>query len=121
MSIRKTYEAPGMREWVALIPTRNNIVRVHFSGGSETGMGTAPATFTTDNPAVCALIEASSYFKRGRILLGEESKENEGNDENAGCRDSEVSTDSRRLTLAAEAVAAMKRDENGNQYFGKPK
>ncbi|MDE6026917.1 MAG: hypothetical protein K2G23_02465 [Muribaculaceae bacterium] len=67
--MRATYGVSGMMEWVALIPSGRNIVRVRFSGGSLTGYGVAPATFRTTNPVVMDVIERSSYFKRGKIRL----------------------------------------------------
>lgn len=58
-----------MMEWVALIPTRSNMLRVRFTGGTLSGYGVTPATFTTSNAAVAHLIEKSYYFKAGKILL----------------------------------------------------
>lgn len=67
--MKATYGVMGMMEWNALIPTRSNLLRVRFTGGSLSGYGVTPATYTTDNPAVARLIETSSYFRRGRIRL----------------------------------------------------
>lgn len=64
-----TYGVMGMMEWVALIPTRSNLLRVRFSGGSLSGYGVSPATFTTSNVAVAHMIEESHYFKSGKIRL----------------------------------------------------
>lgn len=58
-----------MMEWIALIPTGHNIVRVRFSGGSLSGYGVTPATFTTSNPVVMKMIENSAYFKNRKIRL----------------------------------------------------
>ena len=58
-----------MMEWVALIPTRHNIVRIRFKGGSLSGYGVTPATYTTRNPVVMRLIEESAWFRSGKIRL----------------------------------------------------
>lgn len=58
-----TYGVNGMMEWYAIIPAGKSTLRVHFTGGTVTGYGTTPATFTTDNPAVMHLIENSYWFK----------------------------------------------------------
>lgn len=65
----KTYGVSGMMEWNALIPAGRCTVRVHFTGGTVTGYGVTPATFTTDNPAVIHLIEHSHWFRKGKIKL----------------------------------------------------
>lgn len=79
--MKATYGVSGMMEWVALIPAGHNIVRVRFSGGSLSGYGMTPATFTTINPVVMRMIEESSYFRSGKIRLimkEEDSGEEEG-------------------------------------------
>ena len=58
-----------MMEWIAIIPTAHNLVRVRFEGGSVTGYGTTPATFTTENEAVMKLIEGSHYYRQKKIRL----------------------------------------------------
>lgn len=58
-----------MMEWVALIPTPCNMMRIRFSGGSLSGYGVTPATYSTDNPAIQHLIENSDFFRSGRIRL----------------------------------------------------
>lgn len=58
-----------MMEWVALIPTRSNVLRVRFSGGALSGYGVTPATFTTDNASVMSIIESSRFFKDRRIVI----------------------------------------------------
>ena len=65
----KTYGVLGMMEWNALIPAGKGTIRVHFTGGTVTGYGTTPATFTTSNPAVVHLIEHSHWFRSGKIKL----------------------------------------------------
>jgi len=67
--MKKTYGVNGMMEWNAIIPAGRTTVRVHFTGGTVTGYGVSPATFTTDNPAVIHLIEHSHWFRNRKILL----------------------------------------------------
>lgn len=58
-----------MKEWVALIPTRSNTLRVRFEGGGDTGYGFTPATFTTHSEPVMNIIERSILFREGKIRL----------------------------------------------------
>lgn len=44
--MKKTYGVNGMMEWNAIIPVGRTSVRVHFTGGTVTGYGVSPATFT---------------------------------------------------------------------------
>lgn len=74
--MRKTYGAPGLMEWHAIIPAGRSSVRVNFNGGSMSGYGSFPARFSTDNEALQKLIERSSYFSEKRIML----LSTEGND-----------------------------------------
>ena len=67
--MKATYGVSGMMEWVALIPTRSNLLRVRFSGGSLSGYGVTPATFSTENEVMMHIIEQSAYFRQGRIRL----------------------------------------------------
>ena len=55
-------------EWVAVIPAGRSLVRVSFTGGSMSGFGQTPATFTTRNRAVAAIIRKSNWFATGRIV-----------------------------------------------------
>ncbi len=64
---RRTYGVKLM-EWHALIPAGNGTVRVTFSGGSYSGFGQRPATFSTDNPVMMRLIEDSPYYRSGFIF-----------------------------------------------------
>lgn len=67
--MRKTYGAPGLMEWHALIRTGRSKVRIPFTGGSQSGYGAVPAQFTTDNAVLQRIIETSGYFRSGRIRL----------------------------------------------------
>lgn len=64
-----TYGAPRLVDWVAQIKVGAASVRVHFTGGALTSYGVTPAEFTTSNPFIQKVIENSSYFKEGRIII----------------------------------------------------
>lgn len=64
-----TYGAPRLVDWVAQIKVGAASVRVHFTGGALTSYGVTPAEFTTSNPFIQKVIENSSYFKEGRIIV----------------------------------------------------
>lgn len=64
-----TYGAPRLVDWVAQIKVGAASVRVHFTGGALTSYGVTPAEYTTANPFIQRVIENSSYFKEGRIIL----------------------------------------------------
>lgn len=64
-----TYGAPRLVDWVAQIKAGAATVRVHFTGGALTSYGVTPAEYTTSNPFIQKVIENSSYFKEGRIIL----------------------------------------------------
>lgn len=64
-----TYGAPRLVDWVAQIKAGAATVRVHFTGGALTSYGVTPAEFTTSNPFIQKVIENSSYFKEGRIIV----------------------------------------------------
>lgn len=66
---KKTYGAPRLVDWVAQIKAGSATVRVHFTGGALTSYGVTPAEYTTTNPFIQKVIEQSSYFKEGRIIL----------------------------------------------------
>lgn len=63
----KTYGVYGMTEWIALIPAGQAKIRVPFSGGSISGYGVRPATFSTGNEHLCRIIENSEYYKIKKI------------------------------------------------------
>lgn len=64
-----TYGAPRLVDWVAQIKVGAASVRVHFTGGALTSYGVTPAEFTTSNPFIQKVIENSTYFKEGRIIV----------------------------------------------------
>lgn len=71
---RKTYGVNGLMEWDTAIPVGKAIMKVHFSGGSLTGYGVTPATFTTEDPIKQRIIENSDYFKSGKIVVVRETE-----------------------------------------------
>lgn len=64
-----TYGAPRLVDWVAQIKVGAASVRVHFTGGALTSYGVTPAEYTTSDPFIQKVIENSSYFKEGRIIV----------------------------------------------------
>lgn len=64
---RTVFGVYGLTEWETLIPAGRAKLRVRFTGGSLSGYGVVPATFTTYNLHVKLLIENSPQFKSGRI------------------------------------------------------
>ena len=67
--VRKTYGIRGLLEYSAVFRAGKAKLSVQFSGGTFSGYGTKPATYTTDNPVKQAIIENSPEFKNGRIFL----------------------------------------------------
>lgn len=83
----KKYGAIGMMEWQLNLPAGKANVHVEFKGGFENKYGIHPATFTTKDPIVQAVIERSYYFASGKIKL----------------------LDEKDLGLSASEIAAQKR------------
>ncbi len=67
VSERKTYAIRGYLEYEALIPVGSGKVRIHFDGGSLTGYGSTPATFSTCDRVLQTIIEKSELWKSGKI------------------------------------------------------
>jgi len=65
----KTYGIDGLLEWHGSIDSNGVKMKVHFTNGSLTAVGVAPATFTTKNELTQRIIENSDQFKSGRIRL----------------------------------------------------
>lgn len=65
--MKKTYEVRGYLEYEALIPVGGSMVRIRFAGGSLTGYGSTPATFTTGNKVLQTIIESSELMACGKI------------------------------------------------------
>ncbi len=68
-SRKKTYGVPGLMEWQANIKCGGATLGIHFSGGNQTAYGVNPAKYTTEDPAIQAIIENSGYYREGRIVL----------------------------------------------------
>ncbi len=66
----RTYGVYGMLEWSALISNspHGRVWRIPFKGGSSSGFGDAPATFTTGNPVIMKVIEDSRYYHDKKIV-----------------------------------------------------
>lgn len=79
--VRKTYGIRGLLEYSAVFRAGKAKLSVQFSGGTFSGYGTKPATYTTDNPVKQAIIENSPEYKEGRIFLylqdGDDAEEKE--------------------------------------------
>lgn len=76
-----------MMEWQLNLKVGKATVHVEFKGGFENEYGIHPATFMTKDPIVQNILERSSYFACGKIVL----------------------LDSKDLGLSAEEIAAKKR------------
>lgn len=64
---RIIYGVRGMMEYQALLHIGKASLRVSFTDGSATAMGSVPATFATANPVVQMAIEGSREYQRGLI------------------------------------------------------
>lgn len=64
-----TYAVRGLMEWRVNIPTGSAVpyIPVLFEGGQVSGYGVTPARFTTDDPELARMIEATHWYKSGRI------------------------------------------------------
>ncbi len=71
---KKTYGAPRLVDWVAQIKAGAATLKVHFTGGALTTYGVTPAEYTTSDPFIQRVIENSTYFKEGRIILVRKSE-----------------------------------------------
>lgn len=66
---RKTYGIYGLLEWHGFIESHGVKMKVHFTNGSVTAHGVAPATFTTSSKLTQHIIESGEKFKSGRIFV----------------------------------------------------
>lgn len=67
--IQKTYGVVGLMDWTTQIKAGKATVSVHFTGGALTAYGVTPAKYTTANKFFQSIIEHSSDFASGRIVL----------------------------------------------------
>lgn len=65
----KTYGVDRLAEYRCQIPVGPATVSILFSGGSFSGYGQTPATYSTDNPALQLIIENSPQYRSGKIRL----------------------------------------------------
>lgn len=83
MSKTKKYGVRGLMEWKTAIPAGKAKFEFHFSGGMNTAYGEVPATYETKNKLYQMVIENSSYYKNGKIVLLSDGYEGE-TDEDEG-------------------------------------
>lgn len=65
----RTYGVTGLMEWKARLRSGKAVFLIDFTGGTLSGYGATPATYTTDNSVVQSVIESSEPFRNGRIRL----------------------------------------------------
>lgn len=67
--MHKTYQAPGMLDWLLSVPVGKSFVKFHFRGGFRTAIENKSALFSTSDPALQHILEHSPQFKRGCVTL----------------------------------------------------
>lgn len=72
MKSLKVYGAPGLLEWNVCLGDSGVRLHLHFDHGSQSPFGASPAEYRTDSKFNQTIIEQSSYFKEGRIVLLDE-------------------------------------------------
>lgn len=92
-----------MMEWQLNLQAGKATVHVEFKGGFENEYGIHPATFMTKDPIVQTIIERSSYFACGKIVLLE-SKD-------LGMSAEEIAKAKRRADAQAKRMAEAKAKE----------
>lgn len=65
--MKKKYIITGVVEFS--MQTKGKLIR--FENGSVSGLGTVPASYTTDNKEIQDTIEGTSMFKSGQIKIAE--------------------------------------------------
>lgn len=89
-----------MMEWQLNLQAGKATVHVEFKGGFENEYGIHPATFMTKDPIVQTIIERSSYFACGKIVLLESK--------NLGMSAEEIAKAKRRADAQAKRMAEAK-------------
>ena len=89
-----------MMEWQLNLQAGKATVHVEFKGGFENEYGIHPATFMTKDPIVQTIIERSSYFACGKIVLLESK--------NLGMSAEEIAKAKRRADAQAKRLAEAK-------------
>lgn len=69
-----TFGASGLTECEMLVPVGSARLRVRFAGGSVSGFGEVPATYTTANEVLQTAIMRSPQFRAGRIRIVNERR-----------------------------------------------
>ena len=67
--MKKTYGIEGVSECVFRLPVGKAVVSCRFTDGNLLSREPQPATFTTDNPVVQAVIESCEMYQSGRVFL----------------------------------------------------
>lgn len=92
-----------MMEWQLNLKVGKATVHVEFKGGFENEYGIHPATFITKDPIVQNILERSSYFACGKIVLLD-SKD-------LGLSAAEITAKKRKADAAAKKLAEQKAAE----------
>ena len=106
-NIRKTYAARGLLDFKMALNVAGAVIRICFSGGSMGPNGVVAAKYTTDNPAIQAMIEKSPQFLGKRIYVhstyipaeGDKQIGNRNRTPNNGKNDPEIDSPHDRDTL----------------------
>lgn len=69
MGKKKTYLAPGLLDLRLIVRADGAWATVDFTGGRNSGYGSCCARYSTDNPVMKRLIEATPEFISGKIIL----------------------------------------------------
>lgn len=69
--MKKTYAVRGLIEWQMALNAGGLTLKICFTGGRMGLNGVVPAKYTTESPAIQKMIEATEYFRQGRIFVYE--------------------------------------------------
>lgn len=106
--VKKTYGINGLIEYLATFYADLAKMTVTFSGGTFTGIGMKPATYTTENPVKQAIIENSPEFKKGRIFLYSQEGESEQEEAEATVEESSVAEEAKTMRVEVSDLQAAK-------------
>lgn len=111
----KTYGVKGYMEWTALIKVGRANIQVPFTGGTKSGYGLSPATYTCREKVFQKVLENSDYFKSGKIYLVSQIEESgdakESERSNAPAPASEKSKVSESSESSGSSEKAGKKDD----------
>lgn len=69
MKVLKVYAVKSLMEWHCEIMSGGVKFHFGFTDGMTSSQGVTPARYSTTNPIYQSVIERSSYFKTGKIVL----------------------------------------------------